>query len=204
MSESTTFQTNKLPERYGIARSVVYTRLEALRIKPDRLGNKSYINTDHLALMDDLNAHLKAGGKTEEFVQQCLESGRIAQATAIVAHQSHECDTLPPSQPTAKKTAIDLEVSRHESVENLQARKGERTQLADIQEVNERAQRRAFSKAVAEETLTLIYEATEEFIPELKEQLEQHREKCRQAKAKRTAAHDVNDFLAKSIKLGMS
>ena len=42
-----------------------------------------------------------------------------------------------------------------QNIENLQAQKGQRVRAEDIQEVHEHAQKRAFTKAVAEETLLL-------------------------------------------------
>lgn len=201
-SENAKFPTKSLRERYGIAKSVVYNRLDTLGIKPQRQGNRSYINALQLTLMDDLNSHLKAGGRTEEFVQQCLVNGRIipAQTEAMIT-QAQVCE-MSASQPQslAATDEIDPEFSGRDMVAALQAQKGEEVQFTDIQKAHQRAQQRAFARAAAEETLTLIYEATEEFtIPGLKEQLEQHRAACRQAESKRAAAHNVNDFLSKSI-----
>ena len=203
-SENAKFPTKNLQQRYGIAKSVVYNRLDALSVKPQRQGNKSYINALQLTLMDDLNSHMKAGGRKEEFVRECLVNGRIipAQTEAMITQtQAHEMTaSQPQALVVANESEIDPEFSGQDMVAALQAQKGEKVQNSDIQEINERAQQRAFVKAVTEETLTLIYEATEEFtIPGLKEQLEQHRAACRQAESKRTAAHNVNDFLSKSV-----
>lgn len=199
--------TSELPERYKVVRSVVYKRLEDLHIKPHRQGNRSYISDEQLQLMDDLHAHLKAEGKTEEFVQQRITSGEIVpvETEALVTQaQAHEVTTSPPqSLATTDEILINPESSGQDMIADLQAQKGEKVQLLDIQEVDERAQQRAFAKAAAEETLTLIYEATEEFtIPGIKEQLEQHRAACRQARAKR--ATSVNDFLSKSLAFRMT
>lgn len=199
--------TSELPERYGVVRSAIYKRLDDLHIKPTRQGNKSYINDDQLQLMDDLHAHLEAGGRTEEFVQQRIASGELvpAKTEAIVTQtQAHEMTTSQPQSLAATdEILIDPESSGQDMIADLQAQKAEQVQIEDIQEVHERAQQRAFAKAAAEETLTLIYEATEEFtIPGLKEQLEQHRAACRQARAKR--ATSVNDFLSKSLAFRMT
>jgi hypothetical protein len=61
---------NQLAARYNLVRSAVYTRLEALGIKPERVGNKSYINAKQLRLLDDLDQFIKAGGTTAEFLDQ--------------------------------------------------------------------------------------------------------------------------------------
>ena len=61
------FAVADLPERYGVARSNIYKRLEGLSIKPEKIGGKSIINADQLALMDSLDQHLKADGTIASF-----------------------------------------------------------------------------------------------------------------------------------------
>lgn len=185
--------TIELQNRYGVVRSVIYMRMNALHIKPIRTGHKSCITDVQLQLMDDLDAHLKNGGKTTEFVHQCIADGKIFFHSKSVQ-----------KTPDQMSPEIGFEANGQEKITDLQATKGEQMQSHDIQEVRERAQQRAFAKAVAEETLTLIYEATEDFtIPGLKEQLEQHRVACRQVREKWTADHNINDFLSKSLALLM-
>jgi hypothetical protein len=60
----------QLTVRYDIVRSAVYTRLKALSIEPERVGNKSYVNADQLQLLDALHEFIKAGGTTAEFLEQ--------------------------------------------------------------------------------------------------------------------------------------
>lgn len=194
--------TSELLERYKVVRSVIYVRLSDLRIKPQRRGNRSYISDEQLQLMDDLDAYLKNGGKTDEFVQQCIEQGRIVptQTEALVTQtQAREMTaSQPQSLATTDEVVIDTEASGQDMIAELQAQKSEKLQNSDIQEVDERAQQRAFAKVVAEETLVTLYEATEGFtIPGMTEELEEHRAACRQTRAKRTT--NVNDFLSKSL-----
>ena len=59
---------SQLPSRYSINRSVVYTRLKELKIKPQKIGKQSYINPTELDLLDKLDKHLKNGGITSEFL----------------------------------------------------------------------------------------------------------------------------------------
>ncbi|MBD3882615.1 hypothetical protein IFO70_12665 [Phormidium tenue FACHB-886] len=61
---------NQLTQRYGLVRSAVYTRLDALGIKPERIGNKSYVNSQQLQLLDDLHQFIQAGGTTAEFLER--------------------------------------------------------------------------------------------------------------------------------------
>lgn len=140
------FPTNKLLEKYGIVRSVLYGRLKALNIKPIRQGKRTYITDDQLQLMDDLHAHLKSGRTKEEFVQQCQASGRIvvlekpavesAISTAIV-HKNEIQMTASQhqvsAQPTTKETEIGSEASRQNEIENLQVQKRKQVRLKDIQ-----------------------------------------------------------------------
>ncbi len=58
------FPVAQLPDRYGVARSVVYSRLSALKIEPSKRKNKAYITNDQLQLLDELNEHLKRKGAT--------------------------------------------------------------------------------------------------------------------------------------------
>lgn len=67
MSEIDRIPVNQLPERYALARSALYKRLEALNIKPERIGNKAYINADQLRLLDDLHMFVQQGGTNAEF-----------------------------------------------------------------------------------------------------------------------------------------
>ena len=215
MNENTLVSTTQLQKRYGITKATVYRMLRALSIKPMRKGNKSYLTADQLQLADDLNAYMKSSGTMEEFVQQCQASGKIVALekpalveptteTAIVHHNEVQITALQhqeAAQATTKETALNSRATRQDKIENLQVQKRKQTRLKDIQEVNERAQKRAFDKAMLEEELLLIYEATEEFGPELKEQLAQHRAACNQARVKAMAAYDVDDFLSEAIQM---
>lgn len=61
---------NQLTERYGLVRSAVYTRMDALGIKPERIGNKSYVNADQIRLLDELHEFIQRGGTTAEFQER--------------------------------------------------------------------------------------------------------------------------------------
>lgn len=58
---------SQLSERYNLVRSAVYKRLEALGIKPERVGNKAYVNAEQIARLDDLHEFIQAGGTTAEY-----------------------------------------------------------------------------------------------------------------------------------------
>jgi hypothetical protein len=57
----------QLVERYQIVRSAVYTRLNALGIEPEKVGNKAYVNAEQLRQLDDLHQFIQQGGTTAEF-----------------------------------------------------------------------------------------------------------------------------------------
>jgi DNA-binding transcriptional regulator YhcF (GntR family) len=63
------FPVGQLPSRYQLARSAVYKRMEQLSIIPERTGQKSYINSAQLRLMDDLHSFIQQGGNAAEFVE---------------------------------------------------------------------------------------------------------------------------------------
>lgn len=60
---------SQLSDRYNLVRSAIYNRLDALRIKPERVGNKAYVNAEQLKLLDDLHQFIQAGGNTAEFLE---------------------------------------------------------------------------------------------------------------------------------------
>lgn len=201
------FPTSELPARYGVVSSVVYTRLKALHIKPQKHGKKSYINNDQVQLMDDLHAHLKAGGKTNEFLQTSIASGKIVPVldSALVTQMPSRAMTTS-SQPQKLRATVENTVAptsnATEALKNPTAQKVIRISAKNPKKVDERAQYSAAEKLKIEETLTLLYETTEEFtIPGLKEKLKQHREKCNQVRLKRTMEYNIEDFLPQSILL---
>ena len=61
------FPVSQLPERYGIKRTALYKRLSALSIKPQKQGNKSYIDGDEVEQLDQLHAHIQRGGGINDF-----------------------------------------------------------------------------------------------------------------------------------------
>jgi hypothetical protein len=72
----------QLPERYGISRTVLYDRINALKITPEKRGNKSFVNAEQIALLDDLHEHLKRAGSTADFLD------RVGLSTQQQAEQS--------------------------------------------------------------------------------------------------------------------
>ena len=57
-----------LQERYGISRSVLYERINALQISSEKRGNKAYVNAEQIQLLDNLHAFLQGGGSTADFL----------------------------------------------------------------------------------------------------------------------------------------
>ncbi|OLP20432.1 hypothetical protein BST81_01260 [Leptolyngbya sp. 'hensonii'] len=58
----------QLEERYNLVKSAIYTRLKALGLKPERVGNKAYVNATQIRLLDDLHHFIQTGGTTAEFL----------------------------------------------------------------------------------------------------------------------------------------
>ena len=87
----------KLEERYGIAKSVLYDRMNALGIKAEKIGNRSYLSGEQLQLLDGLHEHMKAGGSLAMFVErvgkQTAEQS-AEQSSMVVAGQSAEQSAL--------------------------------------------------------------------------------------------------------------
>ncbi|NKB17142.1 MAG: hypothetical protein HC770_01860 [Pseudanabaena sp. CRU_2_10] len=86
-TELDSFPVADLQERYSIGRSQVYSRLDALAIKPEKHGNKAYLNADQLARMDALHEHLRSGGAIADFTQP-KSPGNTRQNKSAGQHQT--------------------------------------------------------------------------------------------------------------------
>ncbi|HEY9662405.1 MAG TPA: hypothetical protein V6C65_28450 [Allocoleopsis sp.] len=66
------FTIKNLESRYGVARSNIYNRIDGLKkkgfaLEPEKQQGKSVFNADQIALMDQLDTHLKGGGTIADF-----------------------------------------------------------------------------------------------------------------------------------------
>ncbi|MBE9077072.1 hypothetical protein IQ241_07140 [Romeria aff. gracilis LEGE 07310] len=61
---------SQLPARYELARSAVYTRMGALGIQPQKVGNRSFVNAQQVGLLDELHRFINSGGTTAEFIDR--------------------------------------------------------------------------------------------------------------------------------------
>jgi hypothetical protein len=75
------FPVSELQHRYKIVRSAVYTRLEALNIKPEKQGGRAYVNGEQLRLLDALHDHIENGGTTAEFVASRADSVQVEKSS---------------------------------------------------------------------------------------------------------------------------
>lgn len=75
------FPVSELQHRYKIVRSAVYTRLEALNIKPEKQGGRAYVNGEQLKLLDALDEHIEKGGTTSEFVESLTLAGQVEKSS---------------------------------------------------------------------------------------------------------------------------
>lgn len=211
------FPTADLPKRYGVSKATVYSWLGALRIKPQRVegtSGSSYITADQFNLLERLYTHCQAKGKIRDFVNACIESGEISSislsAEDVGSIQPEESEAMVVSQAQYEEPfetgEVEFAAPPKDAIARLQAQKEIRVSEEDLQEANSRGQYRAAAKIIAEETLVRVYEATEEFtIPGLKEQVEQHRQNCRQSRPSQGIANNLNDFLSRKLQAaGMS
>ena len=61
------YPVKALEDRYQIATTAIYNRLNYLKIKPNRTGKKSFLTLEQLKLMDELHDHLLNGKTLQEF-----------------------------------------------------------------------------------------------------------------------------------------
>ncbi len=63
------FPVGQLQDRYSLARSAVYKRMQDLGIAPKKVGQRSYIDAQELTLMDELHMFINQGGSAPEFIE---------------------------------------------------------------------------------------------------------------------------------------
>lgn len=115
----------QLPDRYSLSRSVVYERLAALKIEPERRGNKAYINAKQLELLDNLHSFLQGGGSTADFLAATGLSNRqtdrptagqsalsiqtepAAALVSLVEAIAHRLPAPPPASPLSNLEALE-------------------------------------------------------------------------------------------------
>jgi hypothetical protein len=63
------YPVSQLQDRYSLARSAVYKRMQDLRIVPEKVGQRSYITAPQLQLLDELHLFVNQGGSAAEFIE---------------------------------------------------------------------------------------------------------------------------------------
>lgn len=80
-SELAGFPVKDLPDRYKIGRTILYERINALSLSLEKVSNRAYVDETQLRLLDALDAHIKAGGITSEFLREHGLSGDQGEQT---------------------------------------------------------------------------------------------------------------------------
>ncbi len=86
MSEIDRIAIAGLEKQYSIPRSVLYDRMNALGIKRTKIGSRAYIDGSSLQMLNDLDAHMKAGQPMALFLESIDKPSE--QTEIIVAGQS--------------------------------------------------------------------------------------------------------------------
>lgn len=74
MTDIDPYPVSELQSRYSIGKQAVYNRLDALKIKPEKHGNRSYISLEQLQILDQLHDHINDGGTMADFQSPPIES----------------------------------------------------------------------------------------------------------------------------------
>ncbi len=118
-SELDSYPLSELEERYQISRSMVYVRMRALGIIPEKQGRKAFLSADQIYLMDKLHHHLKQGGLIADFPE-------LTQAMAKFKEHEQGKENIQKAIFEREKQEIGLDVGvklegllRTKSLENL-------------------------------------------------------------------------------------
>ena len=69
------YPVSQLTTRFGIGRTALYDRINALNIVPTKQGSKSFVTKEQLHRLDELDEHLKEGGAIADFERVPHSSG---------------------------------------------------------------------------------------------------------------------------------
>jgi len=92
MNEINKLPVKDLPSRYNIRRTALYTRFTAANITPEKDGTRSYISKEELEELDRLDAHIRTGGKLEEFKPIMKSQGAISHQASVNSLSSDAVD----------------------------------------------------------------------------------------------------------------
>lgn len=90
-----------LPERYGVARSQVYHRLNALGLTTLKRGNKAYVNAAQLQQLDAIHGLITEQGKTLEEAAAVLQGSPVRPSRETTGHLTRQDSPMGQSYETA-------------------------------------------------------------------------------------------------------
>lgn len=195
----------------GISRETGYKRMEFLKIKPWKVKGKSLLDSAQVGHMNGLHEYYKQQGKLDGYPVP-PKTGPWEEEPELTPAPAQ---TIPTEQPQnsaltttdsaiaafsdePEEQSLSLEFSGQELIENLMVEKAANQENADLEEVDSESQDRAAKRLIAGETLTLIYETTENFSkPGLKDAVDAHRARCSAARKK--GKRGVEGFLKQKV-----
>lgn len=215
------FPVSELLERYSLGKTRLYERMKRLNIKPHKIGTKSFLDEYQLRHMDDLHSYIAKHGSADGYPIP-EPSGSWKEEPVFEPIPAAELNpspnptpsTPPPQASSLTKTEFSTpanfepseaqplmtDYSGQQVIEELVQQKASNQEDADLEEIDNESQIRAAKRIIAGETLTLLYEATENFTtPGLKEAVDTHRLRCRTARNQGKGG--IEDFLNRKISL---
>jgi hypothetical protein len=198
-------------QNIGISRETGYKRMEFLKIKPWKVKGKSFLDSAQVGHMNGLQEYYKEQGKLEGYPipertgpwdEEPEPTPAPAQNTPTEVSQNSALATTDSSIPAlpeeSEEESLSLEFSGQELIENLMQEKAEIQTNSDLEEVDSDSQDRAAKRIIAGETLTLFYEATENFTkPGLKDVVTTHRARCNAVR--KQGKGGMQDFLKQKV-----
>lgn len=92
------YPVSDLPSRFNLGKQAVYNRLEALSIKPIKVGKRSYISAEQLEVLDRLHLHIDQCGSMADFesshLLQIIPLDAIDKSTGLVENVHTQAELL--------------------------------------------------------------------------------------------------------------
>jgi hypothetical protein len=160
--------TTELDERYQIQKGGRNLRLATLRMKAQKIGKKTFVTEEQLAILDAYDAYLKQHGSSEGFpIPEPSGPWETEEIKPELSESQETAITVAEEQAIAYNSPEELQITSQREYD---------PELEKISKLVENAQKKATGILIAEEILTNDFiDNPSKLPPELREKIKQVR-----------------------------
>jgi hypothetical protein len=88
------YPVSDLPLRFLIGKQALYNRLDALDLKPTKVGKRAFVNGEQLKLLDELHAHILEGKTMAEFKSATSQLDKVDKSSGLTTEHPETLTNL--------------------------------------------------------------------------------------------------------------